>query len=101
MTSRIRTVRLTMCLALAVATLGSASPSPAWADEHGRDGWQEHGRDRWREEHGRDRWREHDRDEHYRYRPDVYYSAPPVIIVPRGYYVQPGATLNFSLPFFR
>jgi hypothetical protein len=68
MTSRSKTVRLTMCLMLAVATLSSASLSPARADEHGREGWQEH---------GRDRWREHDRYNHYRYRPDVYDSAPP------------------------
>jgi hypothetical protein len=108
MANWIATARLTLCIVLAAGTLGSALPSPARADEHGRDGWEEHGHDGWREhghdrwrEHTGDRWREYDRYDDYRHRPDVYYSAPPVIVAPRGYYVQPGATLNFNLPFFR
>jgi hypothetical protein len=89
-----------MCAALAAATLSSALPGTARADEHGRDGWRERGHDEGRG-HARDRWRDHDRYDDYRHRPDVYYSAPPVIVAPRGYYTEPGVTLNFGLPFFR
>jgi hypothetical protein len=92
------TARLAVCLLLA-ATLGGALANSANADEHGRDEWRDHAR------HGDDRrredWRHEDRRDEYRHRPDVYYSAPPVFEAPRGYYAQPGASLNFSLPFFR
>jgi hypothetical protein len=107
MTNQIRAVRLAVGFAL-VAMLTGAPASPARADEHGRAGWQgrerdegqEPRRDGWRE-HGHDKRPEHDRYNNYGQRPDIYYSAPPVIVAPRGYYTQPGATLNFNLPFFR
>jgi hypothetical protein len=83
-------------LALAAWIPGAA----ARADEHGRDGWRDRGRDR-HQAHERDRWRGHDRYDDYRHRPDVYYSAPPVVLAPRGYHAQPGASLSFSLPFYR
>jgi hypothetical protein len=48
---------------------------------------------------------EHERrDEHhgwragYYHRPDIYYSAPPVVSPPRGYYLAPGATFSVSIP---
>ena len=107
MTNQIRALRLAIGVAL-VAMLTGAPATPGRADEHGRDGWQDHGRDERQEprhdggrEHGHDRWQEHDRYSNYGQRPDIYYSAPPVIVAPRGYYTQPGATLNFNLPFFR
>ena len=56
-----------------------------FAEEHDRD------RDHWR-------WREHGYHDYYR-RPDVYYSAPPVVYAPYGYYApRPGVSLNFSFP---
>jgi hypothetical protein len=64
--------------------------APSYADDH----------DRWRGDHDRDhwRWREHGWHDYNR-RPDVYYSAPPVVYSPYGYYApQPGVSLNFSFP---
>jgi hypothetical protein len=31
----------------------------------------------------------------------MYYSAPPVVYQPPGYYQQPGASLSFIFPFFQ
>ena len=93
--------RLTVCLALA-ATLGGALASSAHAQNDRHDGWREHERhDTWREHERHDGWREHEGHDEWRHRPDIYYSAPPVVVAPRGYYVQPGATLSFGLPFYR
>lgn len=127
MKSSFRTARLTVCLVLA-ATLGAAVARPASADEHGEGRWRDHDRhediwrgnywrdeypheehrhrdyrrDDWHDAHRRDHyWRDEFRHDEYRHRPDVYYGAPPVVVTPGGYYVQPGATLNFSIPFFR
>jgi hypothetical protein len=113
MTVSCATARLAVCLVLA-ATLGGVLTGSAKADEHGRDEWRDHARhgdDRHREDSRREDWRHEDwrhedwrhesRRDEYRHRPDVYYSAPPVVEAPRGYYAQPGASLNFSLPFFR
>jgi hypothetical protein len=44
--------------------------------------------------HERSAWREG----YYR-RPDVYYSAPPVVSPPYGYYQQPGASFSLTIPF--
>ncbi|MEA2771795.1 MAG: hypothetical protein QOD93_4757 [Acetobacteraceae bacterium] len=89
--------RLTLCIASVVAPVGIV-PSSVRAED-GRD-WRGHGHNRL-QEHTREKWQDHDRYDDYRHRPDVYYSAPPVVVAPRGYYTQPGATLNFNLPFFR
>jgi hypothetical protein len=53
------------------------------------------------EDRDHDRWRQerHDWREGYYRRPDVYYSAPPVVYPPTGYYQQPGATFSLSIPF--
>jgi hypothetical protein len=71
-------------LTVGALTLGAVACGPAFADDHGRD---------------RDRNEQRQRYDH-RGR-DVYEGAPPVVIAPQGYYAQPGATLSFSLPFFR
>ena len=84
MNSSIKATRLTVCIAVAAATLGGVLVSPANADDHGRD-----------------RSRGHERHDNYRQGPDVYESAPPIVVVPQGYYAQPGATLSFGLPFYR
>jgi hypothetical protein len=42
--------------------------------------------------------RGHWRDRHWGGHPDVYYSAPPVVYPPSGYYAQPGISLNLNFP---
>ncbi len=98
----LRTAGLTVCLML-LAAVDGALVSPAYGQEDQRhDGWREHKRhDGWQQRARDDGWREHEHHHDYRLRPDVYYSAPPVVVMPRGYYAQPGATLNLSFPFFR
>lgn len=89
MTKLIGGMGLTACLALAAVALAGGAVGPAHAD--GRD----HGR-----EQDHDGWRRRPEREEYR-RPDVYYSAPPVVIVPQRYYAPPGAHLSIDIPFFR
>lgn len=72
--------RLALSLGLAAATLAGASVVPARANDHGR------------------RYDHHEWRRGYYRRPDIYYSAPPVIYPPYGYYQQPGATFSFSFP---
>ena len=75
--------RFAVCLGIAAAALAGPIVSAAHANDRDR---------RW--EHGRGPgWRDG-----YYHRPDVYYSAPPVISPPMGYYQQPGASLNFTFP---
>jgi len=75
--------KLIVCVGLVAATIyGPLATSARAENDH----------DRARREH-RD-WREG----YYR-RPDVYYSAPPVVYPPYGYYQQPGATFSLSIPF--
>jgi hypothetical protein len=74
--------KFAVCLGLAAATL--AGPMAGLARADNRD----HGR------HDRRDWHEG----YYR-RPDVYYSAPPVVYPPYGYYQQPGATFSLTIPF--
>jgi len=81
-----RLTRLAM-FGLVALTAAATFGSSARADEHDRD--RGHDRGHWREAH---HW-----DGFYR-RPDVYYSAPPVVYPPYGYYQQPGVSLNFVFP---
>ena len=76
--------RFLLCLGLAAATLAGPLASAARADDRDHD----------RGRHERDGWRQG-----YYHRPDVYYSAPPVVYPPYGYYQQPGATFSLSIPF--
>lgn len=87
MTNRTILLRATLCLAVVGSLFYGVVPAPAHADEHG-------GRRHWRHEH----WQRYD---DYRHRPDVYYSAPPAVIIPQGYYARPQATLSFGFPLFR
>lgn len=73
-------IRISLCVGVATATLAGPLSGFARADNH----------DRGRDHRG---WREG----YYR-RPDIYYSAPPVVYPPYGYYAQPGATFSFSFP---
>jgi hypothetical protein len=75
MTNRINPRRLALCFCLVTGTLIGPLTGLALAD--------------YRHEH----WREG-----YRHRPDVYYSAPPVVYPPYGYYQAPAASLNFNFP---
>jgi hypothetical protein len=80
---RVSVGRFALCFGIAAAALIGPIASTAHADN--RDRRPEYGRD-----HG---WREG-----YYHRPDVYYSAPPVVYPPTGYYQQPGVSLNFAFP---
>jgi hypothetical protein len=73
-------VRLAVCFAIAMATLAGPFSGLARADNRDRG-------------HGHRGWHQG----YYR-RPDIYYSAPPVVYPPYGYYSQPGATFSFSFP---
>jgi hypothetical protein len=77
--------RFAVCAGLAAAALSGVLASSARADDR------DHGRRDHREWRGE--WRQG-----YYHRPDIYYSAPPVIYPPYGYYQQPGATFSFSFP---
>ncbi len=74
-----RVARAALCFGL-VAAMASPVAGIARPDDHAKA-----------RDHGG--WREG----YYR-RPDVYYSAPPVINPPYGYYQAPGATLSLSIP---
>ena len=94
---RAHRVRLALLGGLLATTLTGVLAGPVRADgyEHGpgRRAWQDHGR-----EHGRGpppRY-EGPRYQGYYREPDVYYSAPPVVV-----YQPPGPSLNFSFPLFR
>ena len=73
-------VRFALCFGMVIAAVAGPFSGLARADNH----------DRWRDHHGC-------REGYYR-RPDIYYSAPPVVYPPYGYYAQPGATFSFSFP---
>ena len=62
---------------------------------------------RWRHGRGYDWEREHWRNGYRGYgrepsrRPDIYYSAPPVVHLPPAYYQpRPGLSLNFGFPLY-
>ncbi len=97
------TLRLVVFCGLAVAALSGTLACPAYADNdhgngqgNGNKHWNEPRRENWQ----RTRWQEQHRSyDNYR-QPDVYYTAPPVIYPPPGYYQQAGPSLNFNIPFF-
>ena len=91
----------------AEVAVGAPSGSlAAQADEH--NGWNRRGAEarhmREREEYSREqRWRLKHRNDGYSgyYRqPAPYYVVPPAVYSLPGYHQPPGATLNFSFPFY-
>lgn len=77
------TRRIGLCLALATATLAGPLVGAAQADQDRH--WDRH-------------WDRRAWHEGYYRRPDIYYSAPPAVYPPYGYYGQPSATFSFSFP---
>jgi hypothetical protein len=105
MTNRIRVrtaPRLAVFFVLAAATLSGMLATPAFADndyDNRNNGWnqsrQQQARQRaWQQE----RWREAHRYNRYYRQPDVYYTAPPVVYQPPGYYQQSGPSINLNFP---
>ena len=45
-------------------------------------------------------WRNDYRQQGYYRGPDIYYRAPPVVVLPPTYYQPPGMTLNFGFPLY-
>jgi len=107
--------RLAVLVALAAAALTGTLATPAFADN---DDWnngsnqsrqQQSRQQQWRQQQARqeearqraaqqERWREaHHYNRYYR-QPDVYYTAPPVVYQPPGYYQQSGPSLNLNFP---
>jgi hypothetical protein len=98
-----RVCRFAVCFSLAAATLAGplAGLARARDDDHARGDRAQGDRARGDRARG-DRDRGHERStwrEGYYRRPDVYYSAPPVISPPYGYYQQPGASFSLTIPF--
>lgn len=100
-------LRLAVFCGLAAAALSGTLASPAYADNDDGHGNQNKQRNEprqrqqahqqnWQQAHGQEQHRYYDNDR----QPDVYYTAPPVIYPPPGYYQQPGASLTLSVPFF-
>ncbi len=84
-----------LCIGLAAASLAAT----AQADPPGSHGNKKNVQ---QQAHGRppqhQHWQQAQRyDDRYR-RPDVYYTAPPVVYAPPGYYQQQGPTVIFSFP---
>ena len=87
-----------MLLLLAAATMAGLAAFSAHAEQ---DEHYKHPQEAHREEHRQVvRHDEHRYDGYYR-QPNVYYTAPPVIYPPAGYYQQPGVSLNFNIPLIR
>jgi Ni/Co efflux regulator RcnB len=78
----------------------------SWDDRGRRDGYNERARyseDRGRRESYNEReryWDDGGRREGYYRRPDLYYSAPPVVVHHPDYYRQPSPGISFQLPYF-
>jgi hypothetical protein len=100
MTSRINTCGTVVLSACAAIALAGVLATPAFADkdhDYQNKGWdhshQEQAHQRaWQQQH----WPEAHRYDGYYRQPNVYYTAPPVVYQPQGYYQQPGALLNFN-----
>lgn len=95
-------LRLAAVLSLAAAFVIGTIAVPAHADDHGRG--KGHGAQRGSEgQQFADRDHREGGHRHYEQRGgrDYYYSAPPVVYAPPGYYQQPGATLYYSFPLYR
>jgi hypothetical protein len=108
MTNRIRarlptsTLRLAVFAGLTAVALAGTLAGPAYADDdHGNQNkrWNESRQEQAHQKAVQQaQWREAHRNDGYYRQPDVYYSAPPVVYQPQGYYQQPGASLNFNFP---
>lgn len=94
---RLPALRLAALAGLTAATLAGPLASSAWADND---------HDRRNEPHRQSE--PHRQQAHrqepphyggYDHRPDVYYSAPPVVYEP-PVYQQPGPVLSLTIPFF-
>ena len=104
-----RTGLVMLAAAAGIATclpLGSAEAQGRGNDRHD-NGRHDNGRGRghesrqhdWQREH----WRNSYRGNRYEYsrRADMYYSAPPVVIMPPRYYAPPpGLSLQFGFPLY-
>jgi hypothetical protein len=93
------TLRLAMALGVAATVLTGTVSVPAHAESEGPPEHSQHLRGT--SGHGGGRYRgappTYHYDNYYR-QPDIYYSAPPVVVVPQGYYQQPAPALIFSFP---
>ncbi len=90
-------VRLLLLGGLLAATLTGGLAGAARADGPGHGGWG-HGRNQqghWHRRGPPPRY-EGPRYQGYYQQPNVYYSAPPVVM-----YQSPGPSLNFSFPLYR
>jgi hypothetical protein len=92
------TFRLAVFCGLAAAALSGTLACPAYADnenDHRNKHWNE---SRQAQAHQQNWQRAQWQEQRYR-QPDVYYTAPPVVYPPPGYYQQPGPSFTFSIPF--
>lgn len=89
---RAHRARLILLGGLLAATLTGVLAGPARAEDGGR-GRNEHGH--WQRRGPPERY-DGPRYQGYYRDPNVYYSAPPVVM-----YQPPGASLNFNFPLFR
>ncbi|MEO5736322.1 MAG: hypothetical protein ABIQ82_02560 [Variovorax sp.] len=106
-----------LAMAAGIIAYGSASAQghdggrgrgPEQYREQGHDNGRHRGEDqRWQQGRGHDWEREHWRNSYRGYgreparRPDIYYSAPPVMHLPPAYYQPPsGLSLNFGFPLY-
>jgi hypothetical protein len=105
MTNRIRasrpgsTFRLAVFCGLAATALSGTLNYPAYADndnDHQNKHWNN---PRQVQAHQQNWQQTHWQAQRY-HQPDVYYTAPPVVYPPPGYYQQqPGPSLTLSIPF--
>jgi hypothetical protein len=73
--------KFALCFGLVAVTIAGPLAGLAHADNRDRGHYDRHA------------WREG-----WYHRPDVYYSAPPVVYPPYGYYAAPGASFSLSIP---
>ena len=89
---------LGLAAAVAAGTLAAPAHANTYANGTGNDARHAPARQQVAErDHG---WGGHRRYEQRGGR-DYYYSAPPVVYPPYGYYQQPGPSLYFSFPLYR
>jgi len=98
-------LRLALLVGLAAGVLTGLSASPAWAFNTAAATGTEAGpapagqqlAQGWNRDHGRPGYRDGGRG-YYNNGPAYYYSAPPVVVVPQGYYGQPAPLFDLSIP---